>query len=202
MAIRVSSTQFFSYLASQSTTRVSKVREAKKMMLSPRDDYVRMDYWLPLREASVALLTGKTSAREFQAAVSATSDPKKLSNYSAAASGLQKWLGRKQVRARSVPSQVWAFAGLEVVVAPELVLTWPAAGKCVVKLYFSAEPLSKYKANPMLRLLEQTHGNHGVAAILDTQQCKLFRGPTLRPQDLDILLETEAASFVRIWSQL
>ena len=161
-----------------------------------------MDYWLGLRDASVALLTNRTSPREFQATIRATSDPKKLSNYSAAADGLQKWLGRKKLTARSVSSQIWSFAELEVAVAPDLVLSWPGAQAFVVKLYFSAEPLSKYKANPMLRLLEQTHGSHGTAAILDAQQCRFFNGPTLRPLDLDILLETEAASFVQIWNRV
>ncbi|GEM_PF-3328734 len=202
MVVRVSSTQFFRYLASQSTTRVARVREAKRVMEAPRSTYNRVDYWLILREASVGLLTGKYSARQFNTAIGNVSDPKKLANYNSASSGLQKWIGRKSLKARPISSATWSAAGLEVAVTPEVLLWWAGSPKYVVKLYFSAEDLSKYQANPMLRLLELTHGRFGTAAILDTQHGKFFTGPTARSSDLDILLVTEAASFVQIWSKV
>ena len=158
MPIRVSSTAFFRYLAAQSTTRVSKVREAKKMVMTPAEDYKRVDYWKTLREESIRFLTGSSNSREFSTAIEGVTDEKKVSNYKASAAGLRRWLGRKRVTAQAVQSVIWSHAGLEVVVAPELILSWPGGGPYVVKLYFSADPLSKYLANPMLRLLEQTHG--------------------------------------------
>lgn len=202
MAIRVSSVLFFRYLASQSTTRVAKVREAKKMMMTPRDEYKRIDYWLQLRESVVRLLTGEYTSREFNAAIDKVSDGKKVDNYRAAAIGVQKWIGRKTVKAKSAQSRLWTSSGLQVAVTPELILSLGNSPDYVVKLYFSAEPISKYLANPMLRLLEVTHGDSGEAALLDAQRGKLYTGPTSRPQDLDVLLTTEAASFVSIWNQV
>jgi hypothetical protein len=72
----------------------------------------------------------------------------------------------------------------------------------VLKLFFSTEPLSKFVVNPMLRVIEQTHGRLGIAAVLDVQRGKLHVGPTAKPNDLDILLASEAASFVEIWNRL
>jgi hypothetical protein len=54
----------------------------------------------------------------------------------------------------------------------------------------------------MLRVIEQTHGRLGIAAVLDVQRGKLHVGPTAKPNDLDILLASEAASFVEIWNRL
>jgi len=57
-------------------------------------------------------------------------------------------------------------------------------------------------ANPLLRLIELTHGSIGMAAVLDVRKSKLHVGPTTRPADLDILLRTEAASYVAIWNAI
>ena len=202
MSVHVSSTNFFRYLSAQSTTRVAKVRAAKKMMEAPRGDYKRIDYWLPLRESSVRYLTGKMSVREYKSVIGNVIDEKKIENYESAAAGLQRWRGRKPIRATTASGIVWESSGLEVVVSPELLISWTKDSTYVMKLYFSADPLSKNMANPMLRLLERTHGHLGTAAILDTQRAKLHIGPTSRPQDLDLLLDTEAGSFVRIWNSL
>jgi hypothetical protein len=202
MAIQISAVSFTRYLAAQSTTRVSKVREAKRMMEAPHDEFKRIDYWLTLRDASIDRLTGATNARQYNTRISNVADPKKTANYRAAATGIQKWIGRKSITAESLPSKQWKSSGLEVSVTPELLLSWGDGPNYVVKLYFSADGLSKYQANPLLRLIECTHGSLGIAAVLDAQQAKLHTGPTARSSDLDLLLRTEAASYVSIWNSL
>jgi hypothetical protein len=202
MAVRISSVAFARYLTAQSTTRVAKVRAAKRMMEAPHDDFKLMDYWLVLRDASVGRITGTFNTREFTVAISAVTDPKKISNYLAAGRGLEKWIGRKDIDASPVKAKSWEASGLEVSVTPELRLSWSADSYFVTKLYFNAEPLSKYQASPLLRLIECTHGQIGTAAVLDVQRGKLHTGPTSRPADLDLLLRTEAASFVAIWDSL
>jgi hypothetical protein len=202
MKIRVSSSSFFKYLSAQSTTRVAKVREAKKMMESPHEDYAAIDYWIGLREATIRFLTGSMTKDAYKKSIAKVSDSKKVTNYSSAAEGIQKWLGRKDLTASTINSANWKESGLKVSVTPEIKLSWKDSPTYIVKLYFSADPISKYIANPMLRLLEHTHGPLGIAAILDAQRGKLHFGPTVRPNDLDILLKTEAAGFVSIWNSI
>jgi len=144
MTVRISSTSFIRYLAAQSTTRVARVREAKRLMLARHDDYKLLDYWLVMREASIGLLTGATSSRQFGVTIAGVNDSKKITNYRAAADGLQKWIGRKKISARPVASKVWMSSGLEVSVTPELAVSWTGGPAYVLKLYFGAEPLSKY----------------------------------------------------------
>lgn len=201
MTIRVSSTSFVRYLAAQSTTRIAKVREAKRIMLASHEEYRRLDYWLTIREASVALLTGTINARQFDAKVASVHDSKKIANYRTAAAGLKQWIGRKSMNATPLQAQTWASSGLEVSVTPEVAVSWPGSSTFVLKLYFGA-PLSKYSANPLLRLIELSHGSRGVAAVLDVHRSRLHAGPTARPADLDILLKTESASYVAIWNSI
>ncbi len=172
------------------------------MMEAPHDDYKRIDYWLPLREAAVRFLTGGSTPQQFSAAISAVTDSKKISNYSAAANGLLKWMKRKNIEASPTPARIWTSSGLEVVVAPEVIVSWPNTPAYVLKLYFNAGPLSKFAANPLLRLIELTYGSMGTAAVLDAQRSKLHFGPTNRPNDLDVLLRTEASSFMSIWNAI
>ncbi len=202
MPVRVSSSAFLRYLAAQSTTRVAKVREAKRMMEVRHEDFKRVDYWLLLRDASVSLLTGDHTAQDFGKTIANVTDPKKTANYGAAATGLQAWMGRKPITATPVLGRVWRSSGLEVSVTPEVAISWPGSSTYVLKLYFSADTLSKNLANPMLRLIEHTHGDLGTAALLEAQRSKLHTGPTARPGDLDILLKTEAASFLAIWNSI
>jgi hypothetical protein len=202
MAVKISSVSFARYLSAQSTTRVAKVRAAKRIMEAPHEDFRQMDYWLILREASIGRLTGTLTSRTFNAAISGVTDSKKVSNYQSAAKGLETWIGRKKIRASPIPAKTWKAAGLEVSVTPELIVSWGSAKQFVLKLYFSADSLSKFQANPLLRLIESTHSSLGTAAVLDVQQSKLHTGPTSKTADLDLLLRTEAASFVAIWHSL
>jgi hypothetical protein len=202
MTVKVSANSFFRYLAAQSTTRVTKVREAKRMMEVPREDYRRVDYWAGIRDASVRLLLGSYNQKQFETEVGRTSDAKKVAHYQKAATGLQGWIGKKAIQAKPARSVAWVESGLEVSVTPELLVSWGDSSTYVLKLFFSTEPLSKFVVNPMLRIIEQTHGRLGVAAVLDIQRGKLHTGPTARPTDLDILLASEAASFVEIWNRL
>jgi hypothetical protein len=202
MAVRISSIAFARYMAARSMTRVAKVREAKRVMEAPADDFKRIDYWLVLREAAIGRLTSALTSRDFNARISAVTDAKKIANYQEAGKGLQKWIGRKSITATPAPTRNWRSSGLEVAVTPELVLSWPKSKNFVVKLYFSSDPLSKYQASPLLRLIEHTHGSLGTSAVLDTQRAKLHIGPTARPKDIDLLLQTEAASYVAMWNSL
>ena len=172
------------------------------MMEAPHDDHVQMDYWLPLRAMVVDFISSSQTPASLDKKVGLVSDKKKITNYGAAADGIKAWRGRKVITASTIASQVWTSGGLSISVTPELLISWPGSGPYVTKFYFSAEPLSKYMASPMLRLLETTHGNLGTAAVLDAQRGKLHTGPTARPADLDILLKTEASSFVAIWTSL
>jgi hypothetical protein len=202
MAIKISSNSFFTYLVAQSTSRIAKVRAAKKMMEAPRDDYRKVDYWLSMRTSAVAYLCDTSSKSTLDSCLAAIADPKKSANYRDSVDGLKKWVGRKMIVATEISSAVWISGELRVSVTPEIALSWQGSPTYVVKLYFGSEPLSKYYVGPMLRLLESTHGNQGVAAVLDVRRHKLHQGPTSNWEDLDILLKTEAAGFVAMWNSI
>jgi hypothetical protein len=96
---------------------------------------------------------------------------------------------------------VWTSGDLRVTVNPEIALTFNGQGPFMTKLHFSAGQVSKHLLTPLLRLIELTYPR-SLAAILDVQEAKLHTGPTVRPDDLDMLLASEASAFVQIWREL
>jgi hypothetical protein len=50
----------------QSTTRVTKVREAKHLMEAQHEDFKRMDYWLVFRDAVIDRVMGEINSRGIQ----------------------------------------------------------------------------------------------------------------------------------------
>ena len=98
--------------------------------------------------------------------------------------------------------KIWHGPGLDVSVNPELRVSINGQPEILLKFYFKAEPLSKRAADPMLRLIEQTYGKQTPAAILDVRRGKLYRGPTPKPADLDLLLSAEATAFSTVYAGL
>src|SRR5580704_11481150 len=123
MSIRVSSNSFFKYLVAQSTSRVAKVRAAKKMMQTPRDGYPKVDYWLPMKTSAVAYLCDTSSKSPLDRCLAAIVDPKKSANYEDSVEGLKKWVGRKKIVASEISSAVWTSGELRVSVTPEIALS-------------------------------------------------------------------------------
>jgi hypothetical protein len=115
--IRVSSASFFSYLVAQSTTRVAKVKAAKRTMAAPHNDYKRIDYWLQLRMAIVSYcLDGDRAILD--KCIDNIRDPKKVENYKANVDGIKRWSGRKALKGREIKSKLWVSNELEVSVTP------------------------------------------------------------------------------------
>src|SRR4051794_37616637 len=102
-----------------------------------------MDYWLPFRSMAIDFLSGACTSASLDRDVARITDKKKTTNYAAAASGLKKWKGRKQLTCRKVAGKPWTSGGLIISVTPELIISWQGSPAYVVKLYFSADPLSK-----------------------------------------------------------
>jgi hypothetical protein len=76
----------------------------------------------------------------------------------------------------------------------------------IVKLWFdSSQPLTKPRADPLLHLLDITHGagacSDATVAALDVLRGKLIK-PTRLVPGIDALLKGEAACFLEMWESL
>lgn len=74
-------TSFGRFVTAQASTRVAKVRQAKKMFLTPREEFKVVDYWLALRRASIEALIAGGDKGPLDAVNRTTTDKKKIENY-------------------------------------------------------------------------------------------------------------------------
>ncbi len=198
---KISLNSFIDYFVAQTFSKPAKVRAAKAMMLAPPAKYAATDYWLPLRKAVEASFAAGGSKAQLDAAIAAITDSKKIQNYTACATALKKWFGNKSITASSCAAKTWKSGSLEVKVTPELIATINGT-TYVLKLWFKAEPLSKLAANPMLRLIELTHGTLGSPALLDIRRGKLITGAVPKPADMDLVLASEALAYADLWTKV
>lgn len=197
--MQISLTTFSDFVVATPAGRIGCVRKAlqqEKTSYQPAQDY-----WKPLREAIVDAHKGAGGRRELEA-LDPPGDPKKVGNYEACRVAYLRWLGRQDLVWTGGKGCTWSSGDLEVRINPELFVTIRDQGHAI-KLYFRADKLSKAKADPVLRLLERTHGQQGrrTVAILDVPRGKLLT-PTRDIPGIDALLEGEAAAFVAMWGRL
>ena len=94
------------------------------------------------------------------------------------------------------PRLIWAAAGLEVRVNPELRLDVDGR-PLVTKLHFKADELDENRRDNILCLLAETAPPGTEAAILDARRGELLTAEEIHP-DLDALLVSEAAAFMTL----
>lgn len=192
---------FLDYTASTGTTRLSKLRQAKRAF--GQEYSPATDFYGPLRRRIVQAFEEGWEPTAFDAALAEVDDPKKQDNYAACRKGLRKWAGvsgKRKYEWAGARRAVWRSGPLEVNVSPEL---WVRidGDLHIIKLYCKRDKLSQHKVNVALHLLEETVGHKGRVGILDVQQGKLF-AQTTRPEGIDLLLASEAAGFAALWDSL
>jgi hypothetical protein len=197
---KISLNSFIDYFVAQTASKPARVR-ATKTMMTASSNYAAMDYWLPLRKATEEAFVAGGDKTVLDAALSSLTDYKKQHNYSDCVSHLKKWMGSKAISATTCSSQLWTSGGLEVRVTPELLMTLKGT-TYVLKFWFKSDALSKNAANPMLRLMEHTHGKQGDPAILDVRRRKLITGAVPKPADMDLVLASEALAYADLWSKV
>jgi len=193
--VSISLTTFIDFAAATGTSRLTKVREAKRFY---EQGYApERDYYKPLRDRIVESFADGWNTNKLTALLANVNDPKKLENYAACRDGLTKWAGRKSFAAMPSKSVKWRSGDLVVGISPELWLrirTEPF----VIKLHFKSDELSQQKANLVLHLMAKKFAAYGTVGVLDVRRSKLFV-QTRDIAGLDALLASEALAFAALW---
>jgi len=198
--ISISITDFIGFVNKSGGSKMTKVRQLKS-----RDEYhPAKDFYKSLREEIIELHRQGKDISLLEDLLKKLTDNKKKNNYPQVISGYKKFLGRKKTTWFEPPVKHWIIGDLDIKVNPEIVLE---IGRklLVIKLYLSADRITKDKVIQILSLLEnelrsQVDGNV-VFAILDVKNGKLFENSSKDVSYLP-LLEGEARSFETIWKGL
>jgi hypothetical protein len=186
------------FVMANTASKLTKVQAAIRMYTA--SDYKPADYYLDMKHAITACFAGQGVAA-LDNCITHLEDVRKHPNYSAIRDGLRTWIGRKRFGTPfAVPEKDWATGELIVRVHPELGLVLNDE-RLVIKVYLKDEPLTQRQINPLLYLLDTTHGSFGTVAILDARRGKLFK-ITQRRKGVEALLASEAHSFVMLWNSL
>lgn len=193
--LSVSLTTFIDFVAATGTSRLTKVRQAKRFY---EQGYApERDYYKPLRDRIVECFAEGWDKQRLAALLADIQDPKKLDNYEACRKGLTKWTGRKNFRSMNAQSAKWRSGDLVVGLSPELWLR-VEGNPFVIKLHLKGDALSQQKANLVLHLMDKKLSDHGTVGVLDVRRSKLFV-QTREIPDLDALLTSEALAFTTLW---
>jgi hypothetical protein len=102
------------------------------------------------------------------------------------------------------PSEIYSRHGVEVSVNPELGLEINGR-RHLVKIYFKADPLSKYRVDIITHLMEVCLRPQVRAAttmsVLDARRAKLF-SPSVPVPGLDAALGGELAYVAALWGEV
>jgi len=196
--MEVSVTTFVDYLyAITPTKRLSVVRDAKRQYELGYD--AMRDFYLPLRQAVVAMHRGNRSPKTLDQVVGRVSKTKGT-NYEECIKGYRKWLRGKTIQWQARPrAREWRSGDLTIIVNPELTLLVDGSRE-ITKLHFKAQPLSRHRAAAALYLLRQSFGES--AGILDVRRGRRYPVPANTSDDLALILSVEANSFSEIWKAL
>ena len=195
---QLSLTDLVDIVSRTGTSKARKVAEVKA-----RPDYEpAFDFYRPLRERIVEIhRTGqpRSALNNFMATVT---DSKKQDNYPTAVNGYKKWWGKKALTWSIPPRTNYVKNNFTVVINPELGLTINGNARCLVKLYFKTEPLSKLRVDVITRLMENSLRalcqNNEVMCVLDVRRAKVFRFQPAAPATI-AMIDAELAYIESLW---
>jgi hypothetical protein len=200
-AIEISMTTFIDFVVSSGTSRIARVRAAKKQYEEGYDP--KKDFWRSLRKTIIQLHEDGLDKKSLDEMVMSLTDPKKRVNYPECVKAYKKWLGRKKIEGESYRTRRWVNGRLCIRINPELAL-WIKDEQFVIKYYFKPSPLSKAKVDCILHLIEITYPksfSDAIPGILDVRRGRLIT-PTREVQDIDALLTGEAAALLAMFDQV
>lgn len=200
MSVTISLTDFVDFTIRTGPQRLTKVREIKN-----RDRYnPAFDFWRQLREGIAEFHRNGHNITWLQALPARLSDPKKVKRYPEAIRSYIKFLGRKQIEWFEPPRSKWTYADLTININPELGLKIKG-NPYAIKLFFKDDKLDKRKSDIVFYIMEEQLRDlvlpNTTMAILDVKTPKLLT-PTKIPDNMSILLESEAIAFMQIWNRI
>jgi hypothetical protein len=201
MSSPVSLSDFADFILKAGPARLTAV----KNLLENMEYHPAKDFWKPLRERIVRFHADSIADKAFlDAVVLDVTDQKKKTKYPEAIRGYRKFLGRNQTQYFEPSRDVWHCSGLAVRINPELGLDLNG-NKILLKLYFRNQPLTKPKVSLVLALMRigliNPEAQKCRMGLLDVCKGKLYLEED-SPDDLRLLLEAEAGSFVHLWNSL
>ncbi|MGL2965875.1 hypothetical protein [Flavobacterium sp. XGLA_31] len=195
--IVISITDFIGFVNKSGGSKMTKVKQLKSRdMYHPSKDFYKL-----LREEIVELHQKGNQVKFLEHLLDRLTDIKKRNNYPVVIEGYKKFIGRKKIIWFEPPSKHWLIGDLDVKINPELGLRFGTKA-VVIKLYLSADKITKDKVMQILSLMESELRSEVdeevVFGILDVKTGKLFENANKDVSYLP-LLEGEARSFEIIW---
>lgn len=197
--VDISLITFMDYVgAANPTTKVSVVKRAKEFY---EDDtpYEMRSFWEPFKRAAIEDLRDGTNRLS---TVVSNATTRRQRSYEAARDGFENWRGSNDIEFGVIPKKVvWSSGALNVSCNPEIGVR--IAGQATfIKLYPKKEKLALRKVEPLLALLERTHGGPDRdVGVLDVRR-GLLHSPKREIPGIDALLAAEAAAFTVLWRSL
>lgn len=197
--IRLSLTDFVDIISKTGTPKATKVKQVKL-----RPDYLPAhDFYKPIREHIIETHKGGKQRKDLDQIVGKISDKKKLQSYPQIISGYKKWWGLKTFEWIEPLRGNYAANGVEIMVNPELGLNIGKT-KHFIKLYFKADPLSKFKSAIVTNLMEIQLGplndQNILMSVLDIRNSKLYTYDGT--SDIKPVVDAELAYISSLWSSI
>ena len=199
--LEISLTTFIDFVSKSGAARLTYIRRAKG--LYGQEYKPAFDFWKPLRDAIIEMHRQNLPKSSLNAVLDRVSDRKKVDLYPSRIRAYKRWVGRKRISWIGCHPELWRHRSLAVRVNPELGIRVNGVDY-LIKLYFKEEPLSKYRVDTMLFLIQSTYSESYPDAkpgILDVPRGKLIE-PSRDISGIDALLEGEAAAFIEIWDRV
>lgn len=196
----ISLTDFVDIASKTGTPKATKVAQVKL-----RPDYEpAFDFYKPIRERMIEIHKNGLERGNLSIFLQTLTDKKKASNYPELVDGYLKWLGRKQVEWVNPSRKNYRSSGVEVIVNPELGLAFKGQAH-LIKLYFKDEPLSKFRIDVILSLMEHVlrpHCHNGATmSVMDVRRGKLFSWKESL-KSLIPLVDAELAYIANLWPRI
>lgn len=196
----ISLTDFVDFTLRTGMPKLTKVREVmNREVYNPATDF-----WKPLRDGIVKFHREEKTIDFLDALATKQTDSKKLGRYPEVISAYKKFLGRKQIQWFDPPKSQWVMDDLAISINPELGLTIKDQ-PYIIKLFFKEDSINKRRSEIIFHLMEEelrsTAPEKAIMAVFDMKQGKLIPSKG-SPENISIVLEAEAKTFMSIWNKL
>lgn len=207
MAIKITLTEFMSFVNKAGRAKATVVKQAKRRHENEESPYTPgSDYWYYLRK-QIQDLHKKKKTPDFLDEILSEIIPERQDNYRIMINGYKKFLGvRKKFEYVTPSKKTWTIGELNIALNPELTLVHNGE-ILVIKLFLSANDfIDRKRADLILTLMEhemrkKVGGDGPIFAVLDVRKHNLFKQNN-RNIDLMGLLKGEARSFEFQWKEL
>lgn len=201
--MRISLTDLVDVVSKAGSPKATKVRQLKA-----REDVAYQpahDLYKQLRDRLVANHKNNGSKQDLHLILGQIHEQRRLQCYPAMIDAYQKWWGRKCCVWFNPPSAIYSHAGVQVSVNPELGLLVNEV-PTVIKLYFKAEPLSRFNVSLITGLmgasLSESVSKECQMAVLDVRRSKLHCVPPGDFRTYLPMVNAELAYISDIWPSL